>query len=142
MSTRITMVLLVLSLGLVFSGCKEKKPDPAPAKAECKMVGDWTIAAGEGKDKVSATFTFDNTQATDLAKGSMTLGAIEINDTKILSSSSDIKAIEGGKASTVTWDYVVGEGNRKSEECKLTFVDECKALSLKCDSRSFKMTRK
>ena len=144
MSVRFSLLLLSLIFFLV--GCPEQQVDDVPAakKAECKLVGDWVLNANtaDPADKqISASFAFNNAAATDLAKGSMKLGSIEINDAKILSSASDVSAIEGGQATMVTWDYVVGEGNRNSEECKLSFVDDCEAISLECKSRNFKLTR-
>ncbi len=144
MTLRIALLMLSATIALGSVACtKEVKPDPKPAAPECKLVGDWEIKANDGDEadkKVSASFKLDNTKD-KIASGSMTLGNLEIKETTIISSPADVKAIEGGTASTVTWDYLVGEGNHKSEECKLAFVDNCGALTFDCPSRNFKLTR-
>ena len=137
MLTRIALTALAVVLAMGAMACGEKKKDPPPAaKAECKLVGDWEAKA----DGLSAKMTFDSTKGA-FGMGTMMLGELEVKDASFNGTPADIATIEGGKSTTVQWKYRVGDQTPQEEDCKMSFIDECGALQVKCSSKTIKMTR-
>jgi hypothetical protein len=137
MLTRIALTALALVFTLGATACGEKKKDPVPeAKAECKLIGDWEAKT----DAMSASMTFDSSKDA-FGMGTMMMGDQEVPDASFNGTKADIATIEGGKASTVQFKYRVGDQSAQTEDCKMQFVDDCKALQAKCEGKTMKMTR-
>ncbi len=143
MSTKTAITLLAAAIALGSMACsKEKKKTEAP-KAECKLVGDWTIEANEGvpdNKQISADLTFDGSSDT-IASGTATMGTNKGLKAMISGSAADAKSVEGGKTANVNFTIMIGDNSPSEKKCKLMFTDECGSLTLDCGDQKHKAMR-
>lgn len=128
MNSKVIIALACLGTIAIASACSSSKPKKVENKKpvnECKLVGAWENDTTSDKRVVNMEFDVKNGQ---LAVGTFKSG--DLNQTSTFAASGAVAStIESGKEQPITWKF-----NNNSEECKMTFINECAELKVTCNS--------